>query len=121
VLRKSSRTDVVIVIYYINSSAACLEIVVIRIDLGSKEQAERDTLRQGVEEIYSLRIRLVSEWLDGAESFLIYWLSVNWLRRDLVSWKPSFITVFEINLSLDYIMSQLNSLHTQSALSKSIF
>jgi len=38
---------------------------------------------------------LVSEWLDGAESFLIYWLSVNWLRRDLVLWKPSFITVFE--------------------------
>jgi len=50
VLRKSSRTDVLIVIYYIISSAACLGIVVIRTDLGSKEQADRDTLRQGVEE-----------------------------------------------------------------------
>jgi len=39
-----------IVIYYINFSAACLEIVVIRTDLGRKEQADRDTLRQGVEE-----------------------------------------------------------------------
>ena len=49
-LRKSIGTDVLIVIYYINFLAGFLEIVVIRTDLGRKEQAARDTLRQGVEE-----------------------------------------------------------------------
>jgi hypothetical protein len=50
VLRKSSRTDVLIVIYYIIFSAGCLEIVVMRTDMGRKEEADRDIVGQGAEQ-----------------------------------------------------------------------